>query len=190
MNGLRKTLALVAAGGASVAAWVVGSSLVKDVQFARAEKEVQTTREQLASAQDLSSVFRNVGKVVEPSVVNIVVHKSVKTGRGALPFDEDTLKRFFPDRDKDGHPDVPEGFGDGPGGDDGNFEQVGTGSGVIMEFQGGSGFILTNNHVAGGATDLTVTLSDGRTIKGKDVKVLGTDPKTDLAVVKVNIDRL
>src|SRR4051812_46772618 len=108
MNGFhKKVVAVLAAGGASVAAWVVGSTLVKDVQFARAEKEVQSTREQLASAQDLSTVFRNVGKVVEPSVVNIVVHKSVKTGPRALPFDDDMLRRFFPDRDGDGKPDVP-----------------------------------------------------------------------------------
>ena len=59
-----------------------------------------------------------------------------------------------------------------------------------MEVQGGSGFILTNNHVAGGATELTVTLSDGRVIKGNDVKVLGADAKTDLAVVKIKADHL
>src|SRR3954447_16128526 len=86
MNGLRKTLATLAIGGGAVATWVVGSTLVKDVQFARAEKEVQTTREQLASAQDLSSVFRNVGKVVEPSVVNIVVHKKGKNSPPPPPL--------------------------------------------------------------------------------------------------------
>ena len=88
MNTLRKSLAVLVLGGTGVAAWFVGSNLVQDVKFARARDEVQTTREQLATVQDLSSVFRNVGKVVEPSVVNIEVHKSVKTGKGALPFDD------------------------------------------------------------------------------------------------------
>jgi serine protease Do len=191
MKGFRKTAAVFAIGGASVAAWVVGSNLVKDAQFARAKEDVNVTREQLSTVQDLSTVFRKVGKSVEPSVVNIVVHKGMPKGRRALPFNDDLLKKFFPDRDGDGQPDLPEGFGDGAGPDDSPMDQVvGTGSGVIMETQGGSGFILTNNHVAGGATDLEVTLADGRVIKGKDVKVLGADAKTDLAVVKVEADHL
>src|SRR4051812_44370987 len=190
MNGVRKTVAVLAAGGISAAAWLVGSNLVQDVKFARAKEDVQITREQLATVQDLSTVFRKVGKAVEPSVVNIVVHKGVKTGRRALPFDDDLLKRFFPDRNGDGQPDVPDGFGDGSGPDDLPQETVGTGSGVIMEVKGGSGFILTNNHVAGGATELSVTLADHRVIGKDKVKVVGTDEKTDLAVIKVEADHL
>ena len=59
---------------------------------------------------------------------------------------------------------------------------VGTGSGFIYDDQG---HILTNNHVVEGAQSLVVTLPDGRTFKGKDVKVVGTDPLTDLAVLQV-----
>ncbi len=192
MSPMRKSLTVGMVAGTAAAAVLAGSSLVQNVRFARAKEEVESTREQLATVNDLAKVFRNVGKVVEPSVVNIIVHKSMKTGgKRMLPFDDDMLKRFFPDRDGDGKPDLPEGFGDGGGseGEDGGaFEQVGTGSGVIMEVQGGSGFILTNNHVAGGATEMSVTLADGRTIK--NAKVLGTDAKTDLAVVKIDADRL
>jgi serine protease Do len=177
-------------GGTSVAAFLLGSSLVQD-RFARAKNEVESAREQLslANVQDMGKVFRTVGKAVEPSVVNISVIKSGKGKglRGGLPFDDEMLKRFFPDRDGDGEPDLPPGFGDGS--EDGTpFDTMGTGSGVVMEVQGGSGFILTNNHVAGGATELVVTLSDGRRIK--DAKVLGTDSKTDLAVIKVESDKL
>jgi serine protease Do len=57
-----------------------------------------------------------------------------------------------------------------------------------MEVSGSTGYILTNNHVAGGATELLITLSDGRTIKNG--KVVGTDPKTDLALIKVEEPRL
>jgi putative serine protease PepD len=54
----------------------------------------------------------------------------------------------------------------------------GIGSGVII---GSDGKILTNNHVVSGAEEVTVTLSDGRTV---DAKVLGTDPSSDLAVIQ------
>jgi serine protease Do len=183
MKRLRKTLSvlvLAAVGGAGV---MFGSGLVKDAQFAIAQEQVQTSRNQLAKAEDLASVFRNVGKAVEPSVVNIQVHKTLKGIHRSLPFDDDTLKRFFPDRNGDGEPDMPEGFGDR-----GDMEQIGTGSGVIMEVNGSDAFVLTNNHVAGGADEMTVTLSDGRTIK--DAKTVGADPKSDLAVVKIHADRL
>src|SRR5205085_11965346 len=65
---------------------------------------------------------------------------------------------------------------------------MGEGSGVIMEVEGGTGYILTNNHVAGGATELHVTLADGREIT--EAKLVGADPKSDLAVVKIEADRL
>ncbi|MBI2303178.1 MAG: trypsin-like peptidase domain-containing protein [Chloroflexi bacterium] len=58
--------------------------------------------------------------------------------------------------------------------------QEGAGSGVIFDSKG---YILTNNHVVEGATQLTVNLPDGRVFKG--VKVIGRDPVTDLAVVKI-----
>jgi serine protease Do len=58
------------------------------------------------------------------------------------------------------------------------------GSGVIVN---ADGYILTNNHVVDGATDITVTLSDKRDLKAK---VVGTDPKSDLAVLKVDAKNL
>ncbi len=62
--------------------------------------------------------------------------------------------------------------------------RVGTGSGVIMSKDG---YILTNNHVVDGATDLEVMLHDNRTFKAK---VVGTDPTTDLAVIQIKADDL
>ena len=189
MNPIGRSLALLVLGAAGMTALFFGSNLIQDVKFARAREEVQATREQLATVQDLSTVFRSVGRVVEPSVVNIEVRKNVKTGRGALPFDDDTLKKFFPNHN--GEPDVPEGFGDSNGDDGGGaLEQVGTGSGVIMEVKDGYGYAITNNHVAGGASDITVTLEDGRVVRGKNVKLLGADAKTDLAVIEIKADRL
>src|SRR3712207_8446084 len=50
------------------------------------------------------------------------------------------------------------------------------------------GYVLTNNHVAGGAEDITITLADGREIRNG--KLLGADAKTDLAVIQIEADRL
>ncbi len=190
MKGWRKSLTVAAIAGSSIVAYTVGTSLVKDVQFARAEEQVKASREQLAKVNDMADVFRAVGKAVEPSVVSIDVKKTVK-GTRTLPFDDDMLRRFFPDRDGDGQPDLPPGFqnpNDDNGGDEGGFEQVGTGSGVIMEVDGSTAYIVTNNHVAGGADEMKITLSDGRTIDNG--KLVGADPKTDIAVVKITADHV
>ena len=183
MSRLRKSLAIALLGGGSVAGFFVGSTYVQDTHFAHAAQEVQATRQELASIEGLSNVFREVGKVVEPSVVKIDVVKSAGGPDRQLPFDEDMLRRFFPDNDGDGEPDIPEGFGRG-----GEFGMRGTGSGVIMEVQGKTGFILTNNHVAGNAAEMAIVLADGRKIENG--KLVGADPKTDLAVVKIEADRL
>jgi Do/DeqQ family serine protease len=62
--------------------------------------------------------------------------------------------------------------------------QVGLGSGVIVS---ADGYILTNNHVVEGADEIEVTLNDSRHARGK---VIGTDPDTDLAVLKIELDKL
>ncbi|HEX8911385.1 MAG TPA: trypsin-like peptidase domain-containing protein [Humisphaera sp.] len=189
MARFAKPFAFVAVAAASAGAALVGSALVRDVNPALGEVEAARGRLVGADTGNLSTVFRDVGKVMEPSVVHIVVEKAGGAeGRPALPFREEDLRRFFPPNGGPRNlPDLPDGFG---GGDDDMPPRggVGTGSGVIMEAAGGSGFILTNNHVAGGASKITVTLNDGRVIEGG--KVVGTDPKTDLAVVQIKADRL
>jgi serine protease DegQ len=62
--------------------------------------------------------------------------------------------------------------------------QVGLGSGVIVS---GDGYLITNNHVVAEANDIEVMLADGRQAKAK---VIGTDPDTDVAVLKIELDRL
>ena len=70
-------------------------------------------------------------------------------------------------------------------GDQGREEpQGGLGSGVIIS---PSGYILTNNHVIEGADEIEVVLLDGRKAKAK---VIGTDPETDLAILKIELDKL
>ena len=69
-------------------------------------------------------------------------------------------------------------------GEQGNERQVGLGSGVIVS---ASGYILTNNHVVESADEIEVILNDSRHAKAK---VIGTDPDSDLAVLKIELDRL
>jgi Do/DeqQ family serine protease len=69
-------------------------------------------------------------------------------------------------------------------GEQGNSPQVGLGSGVIVS---ASGYILTNNHVVESADEIEVVLNDGRQTKAK---IIGTDPDSDLALLKIDLDRL
>jgi len=110
-----------------------------------------------------------------PSVVKISSSKVVKTPAGfsGQGDDEDPFGQFFGGRNGRNFQAPPSSHREG-----------GTGSGVIIS---PDGYILTNNHVVDGATDVEVTLPDRREFKAK---VIGTDPKTDVAVIKVDADHL
>jgi serine protease Do len=113
--------------------------------------------------------FAEVARAVTPAVVNITSRAVRTRDRGQ----RDPMEEFF---------NPPFGSPDGPRGHNGPREPRGggMGSGVIVS---PDGYIITNNHVVEGANELTVTLPDKREFKGK---VVGTDPKTDLAVIKVD----
>jgi len=109
---------VLALGAASTAAWFGVTNLVQNVQFARAQEQVQLSRQQLQTTADLSGAFRQVAKVVEPSVVKIDVKKTIKgihrNFGGDLNQIPPELRRFFiPHRDGDGQPDVPDNNGNG-----------------------------------------------------------------------------
>ncbi len=109
---------------------------------------------------------------VKPSVVNIASSKTVRGGGALSPFSNNPFfKRFFGDDPR---------FSEKPRA----HKQSALGSGVIVHRDG---YILTNNHVIKGADEIKVVLSDKREFKGK---VVGTDPKTDLAVIKIDSDNL
>jgi serine protease Do len=118
------------------------------------------------------SSFAPVVKAVLPTVVNISSSKVVRTPNqvwGPMPMDP-----FF-----------QQFFGDGPNGNiPRERRERSLGSGVIVSPEG---YILTNNHVVDGATDIRVTLSDKREFKAT---IVGTDPKTDVAVLKVDAGSL
>ncbi len=188
MKSLRSTLSALLVAGAATATGFYGFNYYQNTQFAHAAERVELTREQLQKMDDMSSVFRYVGKVVEPSVVNINVTKTIKSEGGVrrfnfrnAPLDKDHLRKFFKDGDGEALPDMPDE-------DASPFEQHGTGSGVIMEVKDGTAFVLTNNHVAGDASVMEITLADGR--KFTNAKLVGADKKTDLAVVKFEAERV
>jgi len=106
--------------------------------------------------------FASAAKIASAAVV------SINTSKAAVknPQMNDPWFRFF--------------FGDQNPGD----AQAGLGSGVIVS---SSGYILTNNHVIEGADEIEVVLNDTRKTKAK---VIGTDPDTDLAILKIDLDKL
>jgi serine protease Do len=111
--------------------------------------------------------FAAIVKPVLPAVVNISSSKMVKTQQSRSPFLNDPFfRQFF--GGQFGNP-VPR-----------ERREEALGSGVIVS---PDGYILTNNHVIDGATDIKVYLKDKREFKGR---VIGRDPKTDVAVVKID----
>ncbi len=130
--------------------------------------------------------FRNVAKKIGPAVVSIKSTKKPenrlrgRARRGApQPPQGEDLDPFYEFFERFGMP-FPGGPG-GPGGQNPEQPQVGLGSGILIDKKG---FIVTNNHVIEGATEVVVSFDGDKT--DHKAKIIGSDPKTDLAVLKVD----
>jgi serine protease Do len=127
---------------------------------------------QAASSDDvrIHETFAPIVRTVAPAIVNISSSKTVKApDTSAEPFLRDPFfKRFFGDQ----FPDLFRAPRE--------RRERSLGSGVIVSQDG---YILTNNHVVEDSQDMRISLNDGREFTGR---VIGTDPKTDLAVVKID----
>ena len=124
--------------------------------------EAPATLPRSSGAAPAVSSFASAAKLASAAVVSINTSKAVARN----PNMNDPWFKFF--------------FGDQNPGE----PQAGLGSGVIVST---SGYILTNNHVVEGADEIEVILNDTRKAKAK---VIGTDPETDLAILKIELDKL
>jgi serine protease Do len=146
----------------------------------------------LPSPQQMSNAFSQIAKQLEPSVVNINTESTIKNvhrrrGQGQSPDDDengggggmdDFFNHFFGG---------PGGGQAGPGGPgDGAIRERSLGSGVIVDPKG---YIVTNRHVVEKADRIRVRFEDDPPGVQHDAKVIGTDQETDLAVIKVEVDR-
>lgn len=124
----------------------------------------------------LEDAFVNVAESVKPAVVNLSTETKIKV-RQFNPFGDFGFKDpFFDDFFKDFFPRSPQ--------KEQEYTQQSLGSGVIVDEKG---YILTNYHMIKDATRIKVTLLDGRKF---EAKIVGSDPKTDLALIKIDAKNL
>jgi len=136
-------------------------------------KEQTVSRESSQLLSKLSNALAEVAEVARPVVVNISTTSTITEEENPFGdmFKDPFFRHFFGDQ-----------FGN-PG-QKRKYKSSALGSGVIVS---PDGYILTNNHVVKGADEIKVILFDKREFKGK---VVGTDPRTDLAVIKIHAKNL
>ncbi len=143
-----------------------------DIQSITVARDIKPRTEISSSSEqfldNLNNALSEVAEKVKPSVVNISTTKTVTLRDNPLRhfFNDPFFRRFFGE--------------DFWGGGQRKYKTSALGSGVIVSEDG---YILTNNHVVKDADEIIVRLVDKREFKGK---VIGSDPKTDLAVIKIN----
>lgn len=148
-----------------VAIWFVVATLKPEWLNRRATISGVTLLEAapMAAGVVMPGSLSPAARVASPAVVSIATTQA-KTSKSTESNDP-WFRFFYGDREDDG-------------------PQQGLGSGVIVSPEG---YILTNNHVIDGAEEIEVTLSDSRRAVAQ---VIGTDPDTDLAILRINLDRL
>ncbi len=129
-------------------------------------KEAASHKEASISSSSNFNSFSNIAKKVMPSVVSVFTTKEVKVPSHPL-LNDPMFRRFFGDRFEEQ-----------------TQRKSGLGSGVIVSPEG---YILTNHHVVAAADEIGVELADGRKAKAN---IIGSDPETDLAVIKINMKGL
>ena len=164
---------------------LIGTVVSYGVKGKEGQKSSDATPLSVPAPQQLSNAFSEIAKQLGPSVVNINTESTIKNPRrrrgGQSPDDQDNgggggmddfFNRFF-------------GGQGGPGGD-GAIHERSLGSGVIVDAKG---YIVTNRHVVEKADRIRVRLQDDPPGVQHDAKVIGEDQETDLAVIKIDLDR-
>ncbi len=141
------------------------SSHNQDVLFAQLQSQKDTNNDEISNSR--RNIITETVQKVSPAIVgiNVIEIREYKDPFSNL-FDDPFFQRFFGNR--------------------GTYSQEvkGLGSGYIIS---PDGYIVTNDHVAGNATKITVTLTDGRTF---DAKVIGSDSASDICLIKIEGDDL
>jgi serine protease DegQ len=144
-------------------------SLLEDI-FNKKSNTVIVKQVQSSATASITGSYSQAVKKSMPAVVNIFTSKVVVDNPHQKYLDDPTFRQFFGDQPDDS--------------DNQNQAENSLGSGVIVSEQG---LILTNNHVVASADEIDVALSDGRKMTAK---IVGTDPETDLALIKIDADHL
>jgi len=147
----------------ALALFFVYTAVQRPAATAGAPAAAAASRQAILAAPPSPGSYRAAAGRAMPAVVNILTTKAV---RKRHPLSRDPFfKRFFGDRDEED-------------------DQNSLGSGVIVSPEG---YILTNYHVVEAADEIQVVLPDGRKAAAR---MVGTDPETDLAVVRIGLDKL
>ena len=143
---------------------------LQDKAYADAPK---ISKESVDFLTKIGQAMSEISSAVKPAIVNISTTKTEKLSESPYApfFDDPFFRRFFGDRFR--HPEVPR-----------ERKTASLGSGVIVS---SNGYILTNSHVIKDADEIKVLLSDKREFQGK---IIGTDPKTEVAVIKIDAQDL
>lgn len=136
-------------------------------------QRVQAADRPINSLRDLNNAFADIAETVSPAVVTVFSERVLTLRRQMNPFSDLFGDFFFGPRGRT--PQQPQQR---------EYRQQGHGSGVIVS---ADGYILTNNHVVAQADSIYVRLADDREFAAE---VVGADPKTDIAVIKVDARNL
>ncbi len=187
-HGWAYTLSILATLSVGI---LIGTVISYGVKGKEGQQKSDATPLSMPSPQQMSNTFSQIAKQLEPSVVNINTESTIKNvhrRRGGQGDDEqdgedggmdDFFKHFF------GGP-GGQGGAPGQGQGDNSIRERSLGSGVIVDAKG---YIVTNRHVVEKADRIRVRFEDDPPGVQHDAKVIGTDDETDLAVIKVEIDR-
>lgn len=153
----------------AIVAFIIGLVIASNINIFKGQNTQESIAQESTTqgipnvSESLKSPFTTIAKEVLPAVVNISAERIIKV---KSPFFDFPFEQFFGE--------VPKEF---------ERKAKSLGSGIIFSKDG---YILTNNHVVEGADKIIITLSDNTTYKDKKVEVVGTDPRTDVAILKLH----
>ena len=160
---IASSLILAALLGGAAGSWVTAKRAGTTIPLFLASASTQN------GSVSLEGGFAPIVKQAVPAVANVSSSKIVRTPEGGSPFFNDPFFRQFFGDEFSRQFQVPR-----------ERRERSLGSAVIVS---PDGYLLTNNHVVEGASEINVSLSDGREFKAE---IVGTDPNTDLAILKVD----